>query len=144
MPVVTTPKSFTYETSLEDSLLASEGKPVLRIGSPPEFGGERGVWTPEDLFVAAVETCLKLTFAGIARKRSLRFVSWSSTAKGFLDWDQQSYRFTRVVISPAIELFDQESVSLAREVIERAHKTCLVANSLSCEVIVEPAFTVMP
>lgn len=144
MPVMTTPKSFTYETSLEDSLLASEGKPVLRIGSPPEFGGERGVWTPEDLFVAAVETCLKLTFSGIARKRALRFVSWSSTAKGFLDWDQQSYRFTRVVISPTIELFDNESIAVAREVIERAHKTCLVANSLRCEVIVEPAFTVMP
>ncbi len=143
MAFATTPKPFTYHTSLQDDSLASEGKPTLRIGSPPEFGGQRGVWTPEDLFVAAVETCLKLTFAGIAKKRGLRFLSWSSTAEGLLEWDQSSYRFTRVVVSPTIALDDDASIAKAREIVERAHHTCLVANSLRCEVIVEPAFTVM-
>lgn len=143
MALAAKPKSFTYHTSFQDDSLSSEGKPVLRIASPPEFGGERGVWTPEDLFVAAIETCLKLTFAGIARKRNLRFASWKSTAEGFLEWDQISYRFTKVVISPTIALYDEASIALAREVVERAHLTCLVANSVRSEVVVEPAFTVI-
>ena len=140
-------KSFTYRTSVVDvegrvASLQSDGKPALRVTSPPEFGGGAGVWTPEDLFVAAIEVCLMLTFVGVAGKRGLQFAKYESSAEGLLAWEQGSYRFTRVVVSPSITLFDEQSMAAAREIIERAHATCLVANSVSCEVIVEPAFEV--
>jgi len=141
------PKSFTYRTNTGEvrgrtATLSSEGKPSLWVSSPPEFKGEAGHWTPEDFFVAAIEVCLMLTFVGLAEKRGLSFDSYESSAEGLLEWGEQSYRFTRVVVSPVITLFDQPSVAAAREVIERAHATCLVANSVSCQVIVEPQFRV--
>ena len=45
-----------------------------------------------------------------------------------------------VIVAPVITLFDQESFTTAREVLAKAHETCLVANSVKCDVIVEPLF----
>lgn len=140
-------KSFTYRTRVvgvegRSASLQAEGKPTLRVSSPPEFGGGAGLWTPEDLFVAAIEVCLMLTFVGIAEKRGLQFATYASKAEGLLEWEQRSYRFTRVIVSPTITLFDEQSIVAAREIIERAHDTCLVAKSVACEVIVEPSFAV--
>ena len=73
-------------------MLRSEGKPALVVNAPPEFKGEPGFWTPEDLFVASVEVCLMLTFVGIAEKRGVSFVSYTSTAEGLLEWVEESYR----------------------------------------------------
>jgi len=141
------PKSFTYNTGVSEvegraASLKAEGKPTLRVASPPEFKGVAGVWTPEDFFVAAIEVCLMLTFAGVAEKNGLKFASYESKAEGLLEWDQQSYRFTRVVVRPAITLFDEHSIVAAHETLERAHATCLVAKSVACEVVVEPVFAV--
>lgn len=141
------PKSFRYRTSIEhlegrSAELHAEGKPTLRVSSPPEFGGTANVWTPEDLFVAAVEVCLMLTFAGIAAKRGLTFAEYESHAEGILEWEQGSYRFTRVVVSPTIRFFDEQSVIAGGEILSRAHDTCLVARSLNCEVVVKPSLLV--
>ncbi len=141
------PKSFTYRTGVagvegRSASLQAEGKPSLRVASPPEFKGVANVWTPEDFFVAAIEVCLMLTFVGLAEKNGLKFANYESKAEGLLEWDQQSYRFTRVIVRPAITLFDEHSIVAAHETLERAHATCLVAKSVSCDVVVEPIFAV--
>jgi len=41
---------------MEAATFSSSGKPSFRVASPPEFRGEEHVWTPEDLFVAHVES----------------------------------------------------------------------------------------
>jgi len=139
------PKSFTYHTNVGEvhgrtATLSSEGKPPLWVSSPPEFKGEVGHWTPEDFFVASIEVCLMLTFVGLAEKRGLKFGSYESAAEGLLEWGQISYLFTRVVVAPVITLFDEPSFAIAREIMSRAHETCLVANSVKCDVVVEPMF----
>ena len=137
------PKSFSYRTSVGEvngrtATLCSEGKPPVWVSSPPEFKGEAGHWTPEDLFVASIDVCLMLTFVGLAEKHKLSFLSYESSAQGLLEWEEHSYRFTRVVVTPIITLFDEASFAAAREIIDKAHHTCLVANSVRCAVVVEP------
>jgi len=141
-------KSFTYRTNLTNVAgrlgeLHGEGKPSLPVTSPPEFKGQGGIWTPEDLFVAAVEVCLMLTFIGIAEKAALRVASYESDAEGSLAWDaeQSSYRFVSVTVRPRVVVYDETSMTKARDVLDRAHRTCLVANSLRCEVRLDPTVT---
>src|SRR5215211_6373370 len=47
--------------------------PKLKIDAPPEFKGHEGVWTPEHLFVASVNSCFMTTFLAIAENSKLDF-----------------------------------------------------------------------
>ena len=136
-------KSFVYRTSVDNvrgrsAVLHSGNKPALAVSAPLEFKGDPALWNPEDLFVASIEVCLMLTFVGIAERKGLAFVSYSSTAEGLLEWEEDSYVFTRVVIRPEIVLPPETSATDAREVLERAHRTCLVARSTRSTIVIEP------
>jgi organic hydroperoxide reductase OsmC/OhrA len=136
-------KAFTYHTACEwlggkAATFSSTGKPSFRVSSPPEFRGEENVWTPEDLFVGAIETCLLMTFSSIIQKRQLAVEAYESEATGLLEFVDTGYRFTRVELKPKIIVANQESIEPVLEAIRRAHRDCLVANSLLTEVIVEP------
>lgn len=136
-------KSFTYRTACEwaggkAATFSSNGKPSFRVASPPEFKGEENVWTPEDLFVGAVEICLLMTFSSISQKRQIPVDAYYSEAEGLLEFVEDSYRFTRVVVKPVIIVANADSIDPAIEALQRAHKDCLVANSLLTEVVVEP------
>ena len=139
-------KSFTYRTSLDDvrgrsAMLHSGNKPSLDVSAPLEFKGDPGLWSPEDFFVASIEVCLMLTFVGIAEKNGVKFVSYSSTAEGLLEWRDDSYRFTRVVVRPSIVIDDPDTRSDVMRTLQRAHATCLIARSIRTFVEVEPSVT---
>lgn len=137
------PKTFHFSTGLDwlsgrAALLRGEGKLEFRVAPPPEFRGEPNVWSPEHLFVAAIDTCLLMTFAGLSEKNGLQLVSYRSEAEGLLEWVEGSYRFTAVTVRPEITVRDEAAVARARDLLERAHATCLIANSLRTVVTVEP------
>lgn len=121
--------------------LSSFGLPDLAISTPPEFKGEAGVWTPEHLFVAAAEICLMATFIGIAELSKLDVSSYYSEAHGRLEkGGGPGLRFTEITIRPSIEIRSMEQQALAQRVMEKAEKTCLVANSMLTTIRVEPTF----
>jgi organic hydroperoxide reductase OsmC/OhrA len=115
--------------------------PNLAISTPPEFKGKPGFWTPEHLFVAAAEICLMATFIGIAENSKLGVVAYRSAAQGRLEKpENQGLRFTEIVIRPTVELENPADRALAERVMSRAEKACLVANSMTAAVRVDPKF----
>jgi organic hydroperoxide reductase OsmC/OhrA len=140
-------RTFTYKTGVtwlegRSGVLESQGKPSLRVSSPPEFKGEPGLWTPEHMFVASVEMCHMSTFIAFAAKRGLPVVSYRSHANGVLEYVDDDYRFTRIVIFPTIVV---SSVSAERDVqttLQDAEKHCLVSNSIASIVEVNPTIIV--
>ncbi len=135
-------KTFRFSTELEwlsgsAALLRGDGKLEFRVAPPPEFRGEAHVWSPEHLFIASVDTCLLLTFTGLAEKQVLQISSYCSEAEGTLEWVDESFRFTSLVLRPTIMVRDEADVAIAHELLDRAHATCLVANSLRTTVTVE-------
>jgi len=55
------PKSYKYATSVlwtgeKKGALTVAGKPPVEVATPPEFKGHEGIWSPEDLYVAAVNS----------------------------------------------------------------------------------------
>lgn len=140
-------KSYSYHTQLRwlgnrAGMLSSEGKPELRIASPPEFKGEEGVWTPEDLFVAAVETCTMTTFAAYALRKNLPVVSYTSFAEGTMETVEGRYAFTRIVLKPTIVLDDPAFVQEAHKIMQDSHRDCFIGNSIRAEVTVDPNIVV--
>ncbi|MBL7996024.1 OsmC family protein [bacterium] len=140
-------KTFTYHTNLQwlenrAGLLNSEGKPGFRVASPPEFKGEAGVWTPEDLFVAAVETCTMTTFLAFAQRLQIPLVSYGSSAEGMLEFADGGYRFTKIILRPKIVVEHETAIEQAKKTIDDAHHNCLIANSIKSEVVLEAEFSV--
>ncbi len=76
-----------------------------------------------------------LFFAGTAR---LRILSYHSTAEGLLEKAPEGgFRFMEIVIRPVVEVEDG-AISKAEQMLDRAHRYCLVSRSMCCPVQVEP------
>jgi organic hydroperoxide reductase OsmC/OhrA len=132
-------KSFEYSTHTKwtgerQGVVASSGKPVISASSPPEFKGISGVWTPEDLFVAAIEMCQMTTFMSFAARREIPLKSYESRAKGTLEQDQSGYRFTHVTIEPRIVVGEGTDLATVEEAVRDAHTHCLIARSITTKV----------
>ena len=55
----------------------------IEVATPPEFPkGMPGIWSPEHLFTAAVNSCLMTTFLAIAENSKLEFINFSCKSKG--------------------------------------------------------------
>lgn len=136
-------KTFTYHTSLKwqqdrQGKLASDIKPVLDVSSPPEFKGIPGLWTPEDLFVASVEICTMSTFLSFGGRKNIPLVSYKSSAEGMLENVNGKYRFTKIVITPVIVVKSEWTREQVEEVVHAAHDNCLIANSMTTAVEINP------
>src|SRR5262245_36728938 len=64
--------------------LGSEGRPTIAGGAPPEFDGERGVWSPEHLLLSSLNLCLQATFEALARRDHLQVDSYLGHASATL------------------------------------------------------------
>lgn len=107
---------------------------TINFSSPPEFQGEPGLWTPEHLLVASVATCFLATFRAIAENSRLQVVHLEVEAEGLLEKQEGGFRFTRVLIRPALAIADAADEERARKMLEKAERACLISRSLSCHI----------
>jgi organic hydroperoxide reductase OsmC/OhrA len=147
MEIKAKPKTFHYQVGVRWSrekrgVLSVAGKPDLEVASPPEFRGHPGIWSPEDLLVAAVNTCTMTTFLSAAARRGLTLVSYDSEATGTLETADGRFRFTRVVLRPRIVVGRPEDREAALAAFREAEAGCLVANSILATIEAEPEIAV--
>src|SRR6476660_7936763 len=58
----------------------------IEVATPPEFSkGIAGIWSPEHLLVAAVNSCLMTTFLAIAENSKFFFIDFACRADGKLE-----------------------------------------------------------
>jgi len=116
--------------------------PDMQVDAPPEFKGHEGVWTPEHLFVAAVNSCFMTTFLAIAENSKLDFVSFKTDAKGKLEKvDGQGLIMSEVVLRPKLLISHARDAERAGRILEKAEKHCLISNSIKTQTRLEPEVT---
>jgi uncharacterized OsmC-like protein len=118
--------------------------PEMRFSAPPDAHGHTGVFTPEDAFVAAANTCVMMMFIWATERFKLQLLSYECRTEGtkLIELDRTEI-FTRLSFHPKIRI---SAGGEARDVIEgrtrralqAAQKYSLVANSVKSEVVVEP------
>ena len=136
-------KPFIYKNGLKwlkekRALLFSSGKPDIEVATPPEFGGHRGKWSPEDLFVASVNICILTTFLYYAEKEKLKLLSYESSAEGILEKKERGLIFSTVKIFPKIIVSSKEEIEKTQGLIELSEKRCLISNSIRSKVLIKP------
>lgn len=142
-------KTFEYTTATTWSegrrgIMTSPGKPDITVASPPEFKGVPGVWTPEDFYVAAIESCQMTTFLALAARAGIALKRYASSAKGKLEFRDGGYRFTSAELHVSIGVGSQEDADLSRELVHQAHQACLIGRSVSTQISVHPDIGVEP
>ena len=123
--------------------------PQMDFSAPPDAQGHPGVFTPEDAFVAAVNTCIMMMFIWAADRFKLNLLSYECRAEGtkLIELDRTEI-FTQVCLQPHIRVAaggaDPAAVEARiRRALESAQKYSLVANSVKSEVVVEPAIEIV-
>lgn len=120
-----------------------DGLPALGVASPPEFGGPTGVWSPEHLLVASVSACLMTTFRALAARGRIEVLDYSDDATGQLRRGPGGlYRVETITLRPRVVVSADGGSDKALRLIRKAEHTCLIGNSISSEILVEPTVLV--
>ena len=122
--------------------------PEMEFSAPPDAQGHPGVFTPEDGFVAAANTCVMLMFIWAAERFKLDLRSYECRVEGtkLIELDRTEI-FTRLHFRPVIRVAcgpdDMQTVEArVRRALQAAQKYSLVANSVKSEIIIEPEIVV--
>jgi organic hydroperoxide reductase OsmC/OhrA len=123
--------------------------PEMDFSAPPDAHGHAGVLTPEDAFVAAVNTCVMMMFLWAVERFKLDLISYDCDAEGtkLIELDRTEI-FTTVTLRPKIVLRAQDEArsateKRARRALESAQKYSLVANSVKSEIRVDPVIEII-
>ncbi|MBT9484802.1 OsmC family protein [Sediminibacterium sp.] len=107
----------------------------IEVATPPEFPkGIPGIWSPEHLLVAAVNSCYMTTFLAIAENFKLAFESLDCKAVGLLEQPEGKYLITTVLLKPVLVINDEHNAEKAMRVLEKTEKACLISNSIKANI----------
>jgi len=113
-------------------------RPPLLLAAAPEYGGDPSRLNPEELFTAAVASCLMLTFLAFARRRSIDVRAWEDDPVGTLAMADKKMRITEVRLRPTITVGPDVDEALVGQLVDAAHRGCFIASSVACDVVIEP------
>jgi peroxiredoxin-like protein len=137
--------SHTYNINIKwnEGRLGTMSSPELEaeldVATPPQFqGGVAGVWSPEHLFVASLASCFMTTFLAIADYSGLKFESLEIRSAGKLEKSEKIMLMTEIKISPVLTITVESGMEKALKILEKAKKACLISNSVTSSVILEP------
>ena len=149
------PRTATYNTTVEwkgehwGHIRMGNG-PEMDFSAPPDAQGHAGVFTPEDAFVAAVNTCVMMMFLWTAERFKLDLVSYECFGEGtkLIELDRTEL-FTQVVLRPRIAVRSDENerdgvLKRLQRALDGAVKYSLVANSIKSKLILEPEIQIVP
>ena len=136
-------RKFIYRTTVswieeKKGFLYSSGKPTIEVATGPEFKGHEGIWTPEELFVASVNSCIMTTFLYYAERKSVEFLSYESEAEGILERVENQFMFSEIKVRPRIIVASSDKSEKVKELIGLSEKSCLISNSIKSKVEVIP------
>lgn len=132
----------TFVTTLEWKggeriVQSAEGRPPIEVSSPPVFGGEAGRWTPEDLLVAAVESCVLLTTLYFVQKNRIGLTAWSSRCAGDMAKTSEGLRFQQIELAITARVAAADDVEKLRKAVALAEKFCPLSAAVKFPVVVK-------
>lgn len=137
------PKTYVYESEIDwtqgvEGKLYADGLPSVECGAPPEFSwAHRSLWSPEQLFVASLNSCYMLTFLAIARRANVEVGSYSASGK--LEMDKGGhYQISQVILRPRIVIVSANDLSRMPDILSKTKDMCFISNSIKSAIKVLP------
>jgi organic hydroperoxide reductase OsmC/OhrA len=121
----------TWKSGLECNL-SVKGKPLATVSPPPSFGGTEGYCSPEDIFAAALASCINTLYLLIAKNSQLPLKSLETKATVKMNVEgMEKLIFTDVHFNMAVGLENdnEHERSKAERVYDIAQKICPIRQS---------------
>jgi organic hydroperoxide reductase OsmC/OhrA len=121
----------TWESGTECSL-SVKGKQFATVSPPPSFGGKEGYCSPEDIFAAALASCMNTLFLLIAKNSQLGLKSLETKAKLKMHvegMEKLIFTDTHFVMNVGLEKDDERERKKATMVYGIAQKICPIRQS---------------
>jgi organic hydroperoxide reductase OsmC/OhrA len=138
-------RMYTYEVNLKwsDKRKGMLSSPVLmqniEVATPPEFPkGMEKIWSPEHLFVAAINSCLLTTFLSIAENSKLQFISFESKSTCNVDKINGKHTITEIILQPKLVIHYSQKPERAKHILEMSEKACLISSAIKTTIRLEP------
>ncbi|MFX1474157.1 MAG: OsmC family protein [Promethearchaeota archaeon] len=110
----------------------------LSLSSPPEFGGQAGSYTPQELFVSSIASCYLTTFTFFLNRMKLSVDSLTMEGCGVVEQvPEGGWRFREVMVTMNIRLTNADATAKISRAIELSEKYCMVTRSVSCSTRLE-------
>lgn len=117
-------------------IFSPELESKIEVATPPQFAkGIEGLWSPEHLLTAAVNSCFMTTFLAIAENSGLEFTNFECNAKGKLEQVEGKLLMTEVHIGAILKIKDAANEEKAMKILKKAEAACLISNSIKSKVI---------
>ncbi|TGN26616.1 OsmC family protein [Empedobacter tilapiae] len=112
----------------------------IECATPPEFvNGIEGIWSPEHLFAAAINSCFMATFLAVAENFKIEFSKFQCNTICKLEKVEGKFIITQAVIKPTVKLKEKEKQSdKLMRVLDKSKAACLVTNSIRTEIELIP------
>lgn len=136
--------SLQWDSERKGTLSSPVLDDTLAVATPPEFPkGMAGIWSPEHLLVAAVNSCLMTTFLAIAENSKLDYLGFSSKGVGKLEVVEGKYMISEITLQPTLTLQNEAQKEKAERVLQKSEAACLISNSIKSKIIFQPHIEVV-
>ena len=128
-----------WDNDRKGTMSSPELQEQIEVATPPEFTkGMPGIWSPEHLFTAAVNSCLMTTFLAIAENSKLEFKNFDAKASGKLEMVNGKYIMSEIILSPVLTINREEDRERANRVLQKSEAACLISNSIKSQITFRP------
>ncbi|HUR79665.1 MAG TPA: OsmC family protein [Thermoanaerobaculia bacterium] len=112
-----------------------DGKPELQATADAAFRGDAAKHNPEDLFLAAISSCHMLSYLALCARAKINVLAYEDEAKGTMQEDGKGGgKFVEVMLHPIVTVANEHDAMRAKELHDRAHELCFIANSCSVPI----------
>ena len=130
----------SYQAYVRAYEIEVRGKPVIFGSSDPAFRGDKTKYNPEELLIASLSSCHMLWYLHLCAEAGVVIVDYQDKATGIMtETKDGSGRFTEVTLQPEVIITVNSSLEKAKQLHEKAHKFCFIANSVNFPVLCQPS-----
>lgn len=135
--------NLNWTSDRKGEISSPELNDTIEVATPPEFPkGIEGIWSPEHLLTASVNSCFMTTFLSIAENSKLEFVSFNCAAKGKLEQVEGKFLMTEVILEPVLVITKETDKDRAERVLQKSEAACLITNSIKSKVTLVPTIKI--
>lgn len=117
-------------------LTANDVKDTIRVATPSEYPeGVPDMWSAEHLFLSSLSSSFMSTYLAFAEKSKLPIAHFECNVIGQIALHEGHLEFISINLFPKIFVEKQEEIVLANEVLTKAYKHCIIANSIRPHLI---------